>query len=133
MRRTVPVLMIPFSLLLVACGGDNGTEPSDVVVDLLFATGPGSSTAGNPMSAIRVHLLNSRSGVIITATDAVTLSIGNNPGNGTLSGTTTVNAVNGSARFEGLSISAPGSDYTLVGTSGMVSKESRPFIVDSAP
>ena len=46
----------------------------------------------------------------------MTLSLGNNPGGGTLSGTLTVAAVNGVATFNNLSINAAGSGYTLVAT-----------------
>ena len=124
----IRLLIIPFALLLAASGG--GTEPSDVLADFNWLVGPGSSNAGNPMSAPSVQLLNSQGGVIFTATDAVTVSIGNNPGNGILNGTTTVNAVDGRARWEGLSISAAGVDYTLLATSGTVSRESLPFTVN---
>jgi hypothetical protein len=48
-----------------------------------------------------------------SATNAVTLAIGANPSNGTLSGTTTVNAVNGVATFSGLNISKTGTGYLL--------------------
>ena len=43
----------------------------------------------------------------------MTVVIGTNPGSGTLSGTTTVGAVNGVATFVGLSIDKAGSGYTL--------------------
>jgi hypothetical protein len=44
----------------------------------------------------------------------VSMAIGNNPSNGVLSGTTTVNIKGGVASFTNLSINAPGSGYTLV-------------------
>ncbi len=52
------------------------------------------------------------------ATTAVTIEIGTNPGGGALSGTTTVNAVNGIATFPDLSIDEAGDRYTFVATSG---------------
>jgi hypothetical protein len=49
-------------------------------------------------------------------TDKVTMTIGTNPGGGTLSGTNPVTAVNGIATFSNLSINNPGTGYTLVAT-----------------
>src|SRR5262249_48021090 len=51
-------------------------------------------------------------------TDQVTLTIGNNPGGGTLSGTNPVTAGSGVATFSNLSINQPGNGYTLVASSG---------------
>ncbi|MBI4419336.1 MAG: Ig-like domain-containing protein [Gemmatimonadetes bacterium] len=48
----------------------------------------------------------------------VTAAIGNNPGGGTLGGTTTVAAVSGVATFSTLSIDKAGTGYTLVATAG---------------
>jgi YVTN family beta-propeller protein len=47
----------------------------------------------------------------------VTLGIASNPGGGSLSGTVSVEAVNGVASFPGLSIDQPGSGYSLVALS----------------
>ena len=49
----------------------------------------------------------------VASTAAVTLIIEDNPGGGTLSGTTTVNAVSGTARFADLSIDRAGVGYKL--------------------
>ncbi|MFD1808004.1 hypothetical protein ACFSHQ_07035 [Gemmobacter lanyuensis] len=46
----------------------------------------------------------------------MTLAIGTNAGSGTLSGTKTVNAVNGVATFSGLSIDKAATGYTLTAT-----------------
>ena len=62
---------------------------------------------------------------------AVTIAIGHNGGTltaGTLSGTKTVNAVNGIATFADLSIDQPGNGYTLVATvPNVFTAESAPF------
>src|SRR2546427_39032 len=50
----------------------------------------------------------------MTATTSITVAIGTNPASGTLSGTTTVAAVNGVATFANLSINNPGTGYTLI-------------------
>ena len=61
----------------------------------------------------------------------VTIAIGHNGGTllaGTLSGTKTVNIVNGVATFSDLSIDQPGNGYTLVATvPNVVTVESAPF------
>ena len=51
-------------------------------------------------------------------TATVSLAIGTNPSQGTLSGMTSKSASGGSACFPGLSIDRPGTGYTLVATSG---------------
>jgi hypothetical protein len=70
-------------------------------------------------------------GVLVpTSRDAVTLAISANPGSGTLSGTRTVNAVNGIASFAGLSIDQTAVGYTLRASSGsLTAATSAPFCV----
>ncbi len=55
---------------------------------------------------------------VTTASDQVTVAIGNNPNGGNLSGTLTRNAVNGVATFDDLSIDQFGNGYTLTAISG---------------
>ena len=55
---------------------------------------------------------------VTSDSSSVTLAIGTNPGGGTLSGTTTVAAVNGVATFAGLSIDKSGTGYTLTASDG---------------
>ncbi|MHC5543869.1 S8 family serine peptidase, partial [Singulisphaera rosea] len=74
--------------------------------------------------------------LVVTAKDAngdpdssytgpVTLSLAANPGNGTLGGTLTVNAVNGVATFTGLTLDAVGSGYLInASASGLLSATS---------
>jgi hypothetical protein len=56
----------------------------------------------------------------------VSLSIENNPGGGTLNGTTTVAAVGGVATFSNLNISKAGQGYTLVASSAAPTPELTP-------
>ena len=58
---------------------------------------------------------------------SVTLALGANPGGATLGGTLNVNLADGVAAFTGLSISAPGSGYTLQATSFGLSTGSGPL------
>lgn len=73
--------------------------------------------------AVRVTVLDALGNTATTFNGPVTIAIGNNAGlvaPGTLSGTKTVNAVNGVATFADLSIDQPGNGYTLVATSNNV-------------
>jgi hypothetical protein len=82
-----------------------GVQPSDVV-------------AGAAISpAITVELLDAQGNIATGAAPQVSLSLGNNPGGATLSGTTTVAAVAGVATFTGLNLNAVGAGYTLVAAS----------------
>ena len=92
---------------------------------------PPATTRGNLLSsAIEVELRDVSGARVATATNAVTLAMGTNPASGTLSGTTTVNAVNGVARFSDLAVDKAGAGYTLVATAaGLTGATSAPFDV----
>ena len=72
-----------------------------------------------------------------TATDytgSVTIALSANPSGGTLSGTTTVNAINGVASFANLSIDKAGTGYTLVASAaGLSSSTSTAFAITAPP
>ncbi len=61
---------------------------------------------------VTVRILDA-SNNLVNSTAAVTVGIGTNPSSGTLSGTKTVSAVNGTATFNNLSIDKLGAGYTL--------------------
>ncbi|MBK9162430.1 MAG: right-handed parallel beta-helix repeat-containing protein [Acidobacteria bacterium] len=67
---------------------------------------------------VQVTILDALGNTVSTATDPITLAIGNNPNSGTLSGNLIRNAVNGIAIFDDLSIDNPGVGYTLNASSG---------------
>ena len=101
-----------------ACKG--GTEPPFTGVALFFTVQPSSTTAGARIAAA-VAIQDASGKVVTRATNPVTVALGANPGGGTLSGATTVNAVNGVATFSGLSIDKCGVGYTFTATaSGLV-------------
>ena len=81
--------------------------------------------------AVQVTALDAAGTPATSYNGAVTIAIGNNGGllmPGTLSGTTTVTAVNGVATFSDLSIDQMGNGYTLkVAASGFTGAESKPF------
>jgi hypothetical protein len=87
---------------------------------LLFLQGPTDTAAGQAIGPAVVVAVVDRFGNVVTSdnTDTVTLSLGANPGGGTLSGTLTVTVVNGVATFGDLSIDLPGAGYTLHATVG---------------
>jgi len=81
--------------------------------------------------AVQVSLEDSTGTVVASATNPVTIAIGNNAGpGGVLGGTLTVNAVNGVATFPGLNINKAGTGYTLTAAAtGLTSATSSAFNV----
>ncbi|MFL0163204.1 Ig-like domain-containing protein, partial [Aquirufa salirivi] len=99
---------------------------------LTFRTNPPASvTAASNMSpSITVSVDDALLNTVVSATNSITLSISANPGSGVLSGTATVNAVNGIATFSDLSINKAGTGYTLSAAStGLTTKISTAFNV----
>ncbi|MBL7714465.1 MAG: Ig-like domain-containing protein [Bdellovibrionales bacterium] len=91
---------------------------------LAFTTQPSASTQSATAFASQpvIELRDLAGNLCTTATNNVTLAIGNNAGTpaGVLSGTTTVAAVGGIATFAGLSIDKIGVGYTLRASSGAI-------------
>ncbi|MDX1674289.1 MAG: Ig-like domain-containing protein [Longimicrobiales bacterium] len=78
-----------------------------------FLTGPTSTTAGAAIDpAVQVEVVDTSGNRIEGSEAAVTVSL-TDPGDVTLSGTRTVNAVNGVATFSGLWVDRAGTGYTL--------------------
>jgi hypothetical protein len=99
---------------------------------LAFTTQPPATRVAGATFSTSVTILD-QYGNRTSSTAAVTVAINNNPGGGTLSGTTTVNAVNGIATFPGLSINKVGVGYTLDATSGaLASATSNAFNITPA-
>ena len=100
---------------------------------LLFLQQPTDTAAGQTISpAVMVAVVDPFGNIVAgDNSDTVTLSIGINPGGGTLSGTLTVTVVNGVATFDDLSIDQPGVGYTLHATVGgsLPDIDSDPFTV----
>jgi hypothetical protein len=98
---------------------------------LSFTVQPVTTLPLATMPGVQVTLLDAMGNRATTYNGPVTISIGRNGGlltAGTLSGTLTVNAVNGVATFSNLSIDQPGNGYTLVVNAAKVSgAESAPF------
>jgi VCBS repeat-containing protein len=71
----------------------------------------------------------------VNSSAQVVITLGNNPTNATLTGTTTVNASGGTASFSNLKINKAGSGYTLTATSpsGLIGATSAAFNVSNPP
>jgi hypothetical protein len=87
---------------------------------LAFGQQPSNASPGAIITpAVTVRVLDQYGNLVSTDnSDSVTVAIGSNPGNGTLSGTTTVTVSGGVATFNNLSINNAGNGYTLVANSG---------------
>jgi hypothetical protein len=92
-------------------------QPSKTIVNQVI-TGVELNPAGKPLA---VDVLNSDGTINTTSSAPVTIALAPNPSGGVLSGTTTVNAVNGVATFSTLTIDKAGLGYQLLATSPGVS------------
>jgi hypothetical protein len=87
---------------------------------VFFSQTPGNVVAGVPTTAaITAQVEDQNFNPVITDSSDVTVSILNGPSGGTLSGTTTVQAVNGVATFTNLVFSKAG-QYTLAASDGLL-------------
>ncbi len=95
---------------------------------LVFNPSPNDSTGGVAFPAQPVVEVQDAAGNLVTSyTGSVTVTIGTNPGGGTLAGITSIQVSNGKASFSGLSIDKPGVGYTLAASSGALAGTSAPF------
>src|SRR5262245_2360119 len=105
------------ALAAVACE-DTQSSLAHTPVRVVFLTMPSNAVANSPIpGSIDIGIVDGTGTVRNDATNAVTITIGTNPGGATLSGTATLNAVNGIASFTGLTLDKAGTGYTLVATS----------------
>jgi hypothetical protein len=111
-------------------GSDTVTVNPAAADHLLFLQQPTDTNAGQTISPVMVLVVDQFGNVLTTDnSDTVTLSIGNNPSGGTLSGTLTVTVVNGVAIFSDLAIDLAEMGYTLHATIGgaLPDIDSNPF------
>jgi alpha-tubulin suppressor-like RCC1 family protein len=89
---------------------------------LVFTVQPAPAPPGATITpAVAVTIQDVGGNRVTTATNSITVAIGTNLASGTLSGTTTVPAVNGVATFSNLSINIEGAGYTLTATAANLS------------
>ena len=114
-----------------AVSGSAAVTVVQAAAQLAFTTQPAQTDGNQPIApAVEVAIQDASANTVTTATDAVTVIIGTNGGGGTLSGTTTVNAVNGVATFSDLSLDNAGVGYTLeASATGLSSATSDAFDV----
>src|SRR6185295_11422343 len=111
----------PFVSLSNVSGLVNPTPQQHTVVPatadrVAFVVQPANANAGASIApAVQVAVQDAFNNTVTSSSASVTVAIGSNPGGGTLSGTTTVAAVNGVATFSNLSIDKVGTGYTLTG------------------
>src|SRR5206468_2529785 len=97
---------------------------------------PPSSVAPGGGFSVVVAVEDPLGNVVQTFTGPISVSLGNNPSNATLGGTTTVVVGNSSgvASFTGLTLNQAGSGYTLAATSGtLATTTTSAFAVKAAP
>lgn len=108
--------------------GGGGTPGAGVPTSLVFATQPANGTAGQSFGTVVVEVRDVTGARATAYNDPVVLSLAVNPAGATLSGQTTVNAVNGLATFTGLTVSDAGVGYRLRAVSSVdVSAQSAAF------
>lgn len=128
---TSSAVALAIGILIASCGestGPEGPRQLSITIDQL------SVTAGSNLS-IAVAIQDASGNPVSGASAPVTLSLGANPGSGTLAGTVTLSAVNGVATFTGVRITKAAQGYTIVASShGLPAATSDAFeIVAGAP
>src|SRR5207244_48334 len=118
--------------------GNNAETATDfhvavAVTQLAFTGQPSNAVAGATITpVVQVSAQDALGNTITSFTGNVTVSIANNAGGGTLSGTVTIAAVNGVASFSTLSIDKVGSGYTLTASATGLTTTSGPFAITPA-
>src|SRR3989449_6431627 len=104
---------------------------------LAFLQQPENLLAGHQFSqAVKVRADDAHGNKVASFTGNVTVALANNPGGATLSGTTTVAAVDGIATFSDLSLDKTGAGYTLTASASggaLVAPTSAAFDVAPGP
>ena len=119
-RTTVAIAVAVVVAAIMGCQHDGVTIPPPTdnnpparAAKLVFTAQPTNTTAGVAITpAVTVAIQDASGNIMTSATDAVTVATAT--GSGVLLGKTTMNAVNGVATFQDLSIESAGSGYTLV-------------------
>ncbi len=128
---------VGYTLLAAATGRNSSVSASfdiaAVPAALAVAVPPTNTPQLAPITpGVQISILDQNGVVVPGATNSVTVSLAS--GTGTLSGTLTVNAVNGVATFSDLSIDQVGTGFSLLFTSpGLVQVTSATFDTTNAP
>jgi len=101
---------------------------------LAFTAQPeGPYVAGQPINAIPEVTVQDAQGNTVSSSAEITISIGNNPGGGALSGTLTRSAVDGVVSFPGMSIDKAGVGYTLIASEAAGPSPALPVVAGLTP
>lgn len=115
-----------------AGGGIAVTISPGTASQLVFSTQPSNSVNGvNLATSPAVTVKDVNNNIVTSYATAISMSIGTNPGSGSLSGTTSVTPTSGVSTFNNLQIDTAGTGYTLTATSGSLSVTSSTFNVVS--
>jgi hypothetical protein len=99
-----------------------------------FGQQPVSAVVGGTLGTVTVELQDATGARVTGQIANISLVIGTNPGQGTLSGSTTQSTSNGLATFNGLKIDRIGAGYTLVASAnGLTGATSDPFDLTAGP
>lgn len=130
MRAKIGLIIL---LLFIAGGFAHALQPQ-TPDHIVFISQPSHTVAGESISpAIQVEVRDADGIVLPWYSDEISLSIQNNAGGGTLSGTFIVNAHQGMATFNDISIDKAAEGYTLQAQSaGLPSVESEAFNITAA-
>src|SRR5690348_7099893 len=122
------------ALALAGCSPDKNLGPEPKPATMRFIASPAASTAGVPINPpVQVVILDAAGHQVTNANNSVTISFALNPVGATLSGTTTVSAVNGLATFSDLSIDKASEGYALAASSaGLPFVSSQSFSINAA-
>lgn len=133
-RPALTLSTIVLSFVAITCGKDTSSPPPGAS-QLAFKVDPVNATAGSAVApAVVVEARDGNGALVSDFTGDVTISLGANPGGGTLGGTTTVKAAGGIATFASLSIDKKGAGYRLKATSGsLTAATSAAFDIAAGP
>src|SRR5207302_1792562 len=107
---------------------------SGPATQLGFTLQPTTTVAGQPLTpAVQVTAFDAVGNPVPGFTGTVTIAFGNNPGGGTLGGTTSAAPVNGVASFGDLTVTKAGTSYWLKATApGLGAATSGTFTITAA-
>jgi len=109
----------PFGIGGASGAGGGGGGTGGTATHLVFTAQPSSTPATQAMaSAVIVQAEDGAGEVDTSYSDVVTLSLSSNPDGGTLGGNFSVNAINGVATLNNLTVDKADTGYVLTATSG---------------
>ena len=112
------IVLCATTVIAPACSDSTNPAPAPPATQLAFTGQPASDTVDAALAPVKVTARDAAGAVATEFTGTITVAMGLNPGNASLSGTLAVPAVAGVATFSDLSLSAAEDGYTLTATSG---------------